>query len=127
MYWVGELARSEQRSVGEPELNNYFCPALGPSQLILSFLLPARPPPKLKISKYLIIWFLFGIFSGKWHFYNINLLFSDFDWNRNYDDEQAKNIIAQLEVSKINHIHKIIKSTVLKCTTDYKLRPLVSK
>ena len=53
----------------------------------------ARPPPKLRILKYLIIWFLFGIFSGKWHFYNIHLLFSDFD-HLNYDDEQAKNIIA---------------------------------
>ena len=43
------------------------------------------------------------------------MLFSDFD-HLNYDDEQAKNIIAQAEVSKINHIHKIIKSTVQKCT-----------
>ena len=27
MYWVGELARTEQWSIGEPEQNNYFCPA----------------------------------------------------------------------------------------------------
>ena len=53
----------------------------------------ARPPPKLRISKYLIIWFVFGIFSDKWRFYNINLLLSDFD-HLHYDDEQAKNIIA---------------------------------
>ena len=52
-----------------------------------------HPHPKLKIPKYLIIWFLFGIFSGKWIFYYIHLLLSDLNY-LNYDDEQAKNITA---------------------------------